>query len=56
MKAVITICTAEKEFRQDQTAIMKRVESVLVAHDLSVALSFGRKKKSKDFDIKLRVI
>lgn len=38
MKAVIRICTAEKEFSGDQIKIMKRIAMVLIEHNLSVAL------------------
>ena len=47
-KATIKIVTAEKEFRQDQVAIMKRVVMVLEAHDLSVAVAMKQKVEHND--------
>lgn len=44
MKATIKIATASKEFRKDQEQIIKRIMSVLVAYDLSVALIKKQKK------------
>ena len=52
MDAIIAICTVEKEFRQDQTAIMKRVALVLIEHDLSVEIRIKR-KVVKDKQIRL---
>lgn len=52
MKANIRICTAEKEFRQDQIAIMKRVALVLIEHNLSVVVEMKVKKVIK---LKLKV-
>ena len=54
MKAVINICTAEKEFTQDQKAIMKRIALVLIEHNLSVALSI-KEKQAKSYK-KLRIV
>jgi len=57
MKATIKICTAEKEFSQNQKAIMKRVTMVLIEHNLSAAIFM---KESKHIAIpinpKLRII
>jgi len=55
MKAIITIVTARKEFRQDQINIMRRVAMVLVEHDLSVDVSMKTKIK-KTIPFKLKVI
>lgn len=44
MKAIITICTAAKEFTADQKQIMRRVSNVLMEHNLSVAISMKVKK------------
>jgi len=52
MKAIIKVCTAAKEFTQDQTAIMKRVAMVLIEHNLSVDI---RIKESKYLEIPLNV-
>ena len=38
MKAIIKVCTAAKEFNQDQKNIMRRVAMVLIEHDLSVVV------------------
>ena len=57
VKAVIKVCTAEKEFTQDQRAIMKRIALVLIEHNLSVELSIVEKKKRQvDFNKKLRIV
>jgi hypothetical protein len=55
MKAVIQISTADSEFSQDQTAIMKRVALVLIEHDLSVVISI-KTRRTKPQNIKLRVV
>jgi hypothetical protein len=55
MRAVIKVCYADKEFRQDQIAIIKRIALVLVEHDLSVVIDF-KEKKVKNLNIKLRVV
>jgi hypothetical protein len=47
MKAVIKIVTAEKEFTPDQIKIMKRIISVLIEHNLSVALLMKEKTGAK---------
>ena len=52
MKAVIRVCTAGKEFTQDQKAIMRRVSMVLIEHNLSVAVIM---KVKKDKQLKLKV-
>ena len=52
MKAIIKVCTAEKEFTQDQKAIMRRVSMVLTEHNLSVAVIM---KVKKDKTLKLKV-
>ena len=36
MKALIKVCTAAKEFTEDQIKIMKRISMVLIEHGLSV--------------------
>jgi hypothetical protein len=57
MKAAsIIICTADKAFRQDQTAIMKRVALVLIEHDLSVVIDFKKKKDEQAIKNMLIVI
>jgi hypothetical protein len=55
MKAVINVCYAGKEFKQDQMAIMKRIAMVLAEHDLSVVINI-KEKKVKHLNIKLRVV
>ena len=55
MKADIKICTVERQFRQDQVAIMKRVVMVLIEHDLSVILSM-KQSRQKYKDVKLRIV
>jgi hypothetical protein len=44
MKAIIKIVTANKEFREDQKQIIRRVALVLEAHNLSVAIVMKVKK------------
>jgi hypothetical protein len=44
MKAIIKVCTANKEFTQDQTAIMRRIALVLIEHNLSVSIVMKIKK------------
>jgi hypothetical protein len=44
MKALIKVCTAQKEFNQDQIAIMKRISLVLIEHNLSVSVTYKVKK------------
>jgi len=53
MKAVIRVCTAGKEFTQDQKAIMRRVSMVLIEHNLSVEIVEKVKKVQK---LKLKAI
>lgn len=48
MKVIIKVCTAAKEFTQDQTAIIKRVGMVLIEHNLSVDIRF---KKNETLEI-----
>ena len=36
MKAIIKVCTASKEFNNDQKQILRRVAMVLIGHNLSV--------------------
>jgi hypothetical protein len=45
MKAIIKICTAEKEFTADQLQIMRRVRNVLEEHGLSAAINIKIKEK-----------
>lgn len=47
MKAIIKVCTASKEFTEDQIKIMKRVTMVLMDHDLSADLSVEVNKSIK---------
>lgn len=54
MKAIIKICTAEKEFTEDQKQIMRRVANVLIEHNLSVAIVM-KVKKYKSLKIKKAV-
>jgi hypothetical protein len=51
MKAIIKVCTASKEFREDQKQILRRVSNVLQAHDLSVEITL-KVKKSKDLNLR----
>jgi hypothetical protein len=44
MKAIIKVCTAEKEFNEDQKKIMKRIALVLIEHNLSVSILMKIKK------------
>jgi hypothetical protein len=44
MKAIIKVCSAAKEFTQDQKAIIKRVGMVLIEHNLSVDIRFKKKE------------
>jgi hypothetical protein len=53
MKAIIKVCTAEKEFSQHQKAIMKRIALVLIEHDLSVAIIIKVKKTEQ---LKLKAV
>jgi len=53
MKAIIKVCTAEKEFTQDQKQILRRVAMVLTEHNLSVAVIL---KVKKDKQLKLKAI
>jgi protease II len=51
MKAKIKVCTAAKEFSEDQKKIIKRMASVLSEHDLSVVV-ITKVKKYKHFKLK----
>ena len=53
MKAIIKVCTAEKEFSQGQVAIMKRVKNVLEAHDLSVCITMKQKINIMNYKLKV---
>jgi hypothetical protein len=44
MKAIIKVCTASKEFTEDQKKIMKRIAIVLIEHNLSVDIRMQVKK------------
>ena len=44
MKASIKVCTAAKEFTEDQSHIIKRVSRVLADHGLSVCVTQKVKK------------
>jgi len=48
MNAVIKVCTASKEFRQDQNAILRRVAMVLEQHDLSVEITMKVRKTKQN--------
>jgi len=52
MNAVIKVCTASKEFRQDQIAILRRVSMVLIEHDLSVEVVM-KVRKTKQLNLRL---
>jgi hypothetical protein len=52
MKAIIKVCTASKEFTEDQKQIMRRISNVLKEHDLSVAV-FMKVKKTKQLKLKI---
>ena len=45
MKAIIKVMTVQKEFRQDQIAIMRRITMVLIEHDLTAAIFIKQSKK-----------
>jgi len=51
MKATIKVCTAAKEFTDDQKQILRRVSKVLSLHNLSVCVSM-KIKEVKTFKIK----
>lgn len=51
MKAIIKVCTASRDFTDDQKQIMKRIANVLVEHNLSVAIIM-KIKKYKTFKLK----
>jgi len=53
MKATIKVVTAKREFTNDQKQILRRVASVLKAHNLSVVV-ITKEKKIKTLPIKLR--
>jgi hypothetical protein len=44
MKAIIKVCSAAKEFTEDQKKIIKRIAIVLIDHNLSVEVSMKIKK------------
>jgi hypothetical protein len=44
MKAIIKVCTAAKEFTEDQKQILRRIANVLTEHNLSVAIILKVKK------------
>lgn len=52
MKAIIKVCTAERQFNEDQKRIMKRVALVLIEHNLSVAI-VTKVKKYKKLNLKV---
>jgi hypothetical protein len=51
MKAIIKICTAAKEFTEDQKKIMKRIAMILIEHNLSVVI-ITKVKKVKQLKLK----
>jgi hypothetical protein len=51
MKAIIKVCTAAKEFTEDQKKIMRRISMVLIGHDLSVCVTM-KVKKNKHLKLK----
>jgi hypothetical protein len=51
MKAIIKVCTASKDFTDDQKQIMKRIANVLIEHNLSVAIVM-KIKKYKQLNLK----
>jgi hypothetical protein len=51
MKALIKVCTAAKEFTDDQKQILRRVTMVLIEHGLSAAV-FMKIKKTKQLKLK----
>jgi hypothetical protein len=55
MNAVIKIVTTQKEFRQDQLAIIKRVLLVLAEHDMLAEL-VDKKQVRQLKTIKLRIV
>jgi hypothetical protein len=53
MKAIIKVVTARKEFTPDQKQILRRVNNVLMEHNLSVSITFSEKvKRNKLFEVK----
>jgi len=52
MKAIIKVCTASKDFTQDQKTIIRRVSMVLSEHGLSVAIT-TKVKKTQTFNLKV---
>jgi hypothetical protein len=51
MKANIKVCTAARQFTEDQKQILRRVTMVLIEHDLSAAV-FIKVKKIKHLKLK----
>jgi hypothetical protein len=47
MKAIIKVCTASKNFTEDQKQILKRISMVLIEHGLSVDVRIQQKKYKK---------
>lgn len=47
MKATIKVCTASKNFSEDQKLIMRRVVNVLMEHELSVAVYMKAEKVTR---------
>jgi len=56
MYAKILIATTQKELRQDQLAIIRRVMLVLVQHNMDVELVAGKKLSKAIHDVKLRKV
>lgn len=54
MKAIIKVCTAQKEFTEDQKQIMWRVANVIMEHNLSVDI-VTKVKKYRSLKIKKAV-
>lgn len=50
MKAIIRVCTANKDFTEDQKQILRRISIVLREHDFSVDMLIKMKKT------KLRIV
>jgi hypothetical protein len=51
MKAIIKVCTAAKEFSQDQKQILRRVANVLSEYNLSVDILL-KERKYKQLELK----
>ena len=51
MKAIIKVCTASKEFTDDQKQMLRRISNVMIAHNLSVSITM-KVKKNKQLKLK----